>query len=209
MPRMKQQPKKVDIEPLVEDALKSKAELKRHIESLGGSSRRERQTSASVIYQVAKNDVSLVEPYVNEIVDAMNRPEGQTRAEALMTLTLLIPTNSRECMKAIEPAEDALFDETSGPLRLSAFIFLCDLGSTTALRSKEVWPLIDEALQCYHGDIEFPDMLEALARFSKGKLNPQVKEELAERLSFDAENASGKLQTTCQDIISNLKLRKK
>ncbi len=209
MPRMKQQPKKVEIEPLVEEALKSDEQIKKHVESLGGSNRRERQVSASVIHEIAKRDLAKVEPFVKEIVDAMNRPEVQTRWEALMTLTLLIPSDSRECMKAIEAAEDALFDETSGPLRLAAFVFLCDLGSTTALRSKEVWPLIDEAIQCYHGDIEFPDMLEALKRFSKGKLNPQVKEELADRMAFDAENASGKLQATSQEIISNLKLRKK
>ena len=33
-----------------------------------------------------------------------------------------------------------------------------------------MWPLIDEGIQCYHGDLEFNEMLTAITDFSKGKL---------------------------------------
>jgi hypothetical protein len=209
MPRTKQQPKKVDIAPLVEEALKTEENMSKVVETLSDSSRRERQTASSIVYEVAKQDISKVEPFVKDIIDALNRPEVQTRWKALLTLTLLIPTDSKNCMKAIEAAEDSLFDEMSGPLRLSAFVFLCNLGSTTTSRSKTVWPLIDEAIQCYHGDIEFFDMLDALTLFSKGKLDAEVKEELSERMAFDAENAAGKLKAMSEDIIENLKPKSK
>ena len=209
MPKAKQPPKKVEIEPLVEDALKKKTALKKQVEAMSGSSRRERQISSAVIYEVAKKDISKVEPYTKDIVDALNRPEGQTRWEALMTLTLLIPTDSKECAKAIDAAEDALFDEGAGSLRLAAFTFLCEIGKTTAVRSKTVWPLVDEAIQCYHGDVEFDDMLNALVDFSAGKLDSSVKEELVERMSFDAENANGNLQTKSKKIIENASKKRK
>ena len=209
MPRIKQQPKKVDIEPLVEEALKSKSALKKQIEAMSESSRRERQISSAVIYEVAKKDVAKVQPFTKDIVDALNRPEGQTRWEALMTLTLLIPTDSKECAKAIDAAEDALFDDGAGSLRLAAFIFLCEIGKTTATRSKNVWPLLDEAIQCYHGDVEFDDMLNALVSFSSGKLDDGVKAELAERMKFDAENASGNLQVKSKKIIDNVSKKRK
>ena len=208
MPKAKQPPKKVDIAPLVEDALKKKTALKKQIEAMSGSSRRERQIAAAVVYEVAKKDLNLVEPYTKDIVDALNRPEGQTRWEALMALTLLIPADSKECAKAIDSAEDALFEEGTGSLRLAAFTFLCEIGKTTAARSKNVWPVLDEAIQCYHGDVEFDDMLNSLVDFSCGKLDARVKEELAERMKFDAENSSGNLQAKSKQIIENA-LKKK
>ena len=83
--------------------------------------------------------------------------------------------------------------------------FLCKLGATTANRSEKVWPLIDEGIQCYHGDLEFNDMLVALLDFSKGKLAASVKKEFADRMSFDAENSKGTLKKRAQTIIENLK----
>ena len=58
-------------------------------------------------------------------------------------------------------------------------------------RSENAWPLIDEAIQCYHGDVEFNDMLNAVAEFATGKLSEHVKEALVERMSFDAHNGRG------------------
>lgn len=208
MPRIKQQPKKIDIEPFVEEALKDEDSMRKLIDSLSASSRRERQVSSEAVYEIAKADISRIEPFTTDIVDALNRPEGQTRWEALMTLTLLIPTQGKECAKAVDAAEDALFDEGTGSLRLAAFIFLCEIGKTTATRSKNVWPVLDEAIQCYHGDVEFDDMLNALVDFSCGKLDASVKEELAERMKFDAENSSGNLQAKSKQIIENA-LKKK
>ena len=106
--------------------------------------------------------------------------------------------------KAIPGAEAALFDEDSGPLRLAAMRFLCKLGATTEKRSEKVWPLIDEGIQCYHGDLEFQDMLLAVIDFSQGKLDGSVKSALADRMRFDAENGKGMLKRRAAQIIENV-----
>ena len=59
-------------------------------------------------------------------------------------------------------AETALFDEKNGPVRLAAMRFMCKLAGTTEARSERIWPFIDEGIQCYHGDLEYQDMLGAV-----------------------------------------------
>ena len=131
-------------------------------------------------------------------------PEAQTRWECLDALTYVVSFDSRPCDKAIPGAEAALFDEDSGPLRLAAMRFLCKLGATTEKRSEKVWPLIDEGIQCYHGDLEFQDMLLAVIDFSQGKLDGSVKSALADRMRFDAENGKGMLKRRANQIIENV-----
>ena len=106
-------------------------------------------------------------------------------------LTLLAPGNAKECGAAYEGAESALFDEISAPLRLSAFRFLTVWGATERRRSEKVWPIVDEAIQCYHGDLEYRDMLALLFAFAHGQIAGSVAAELAGRLQFDAENGKG------------------
>ena len=137
----------------------------------------------------------------SEVGDA----SGISREECLEMLTLIVPLDSRTCSKAVPEAEISLFDEESGPVRLAAMRFLCKYGSTTANRSEKVWSLIDEGIQCYHGDLEFNDMLIALIDFSTGKLSDDVKASFAERMKFDAENGKGTLQRRAQQITDNLK----
>ena len=185
-------------------ALADKAELEKLVESLSVGSRRERQMAASAISVVAKNDPESLVEYVNQIVDALNRPEAQTRWECLEALAILVNYDARNCAKAVPEAETSLFDEESGPVRLAAMRFLCKLGSTTANRSEKVWPLIDEGIQCYHGDLEFNDMLVALVDFSAGKLSDDVKKSFADRMRFDATNGKGVLQRRAQQILNNL-----
>lgn len=193
-----------DVKSSASEAIQDSAKLNEYIEALAGASRRNRQNAAAVIAQVAKEDVNLIAPFGNEIVDALNRPEAQTRWEVLDALCELVAVDSRTCDKAILGAETALFDEDSGPLRLSAMRFLCALGATTENRSEKVWPMIDEGFQCYHGDLEFQDMLIAVIDFSAGKLAPNVKEELAARMKFDAENGKGMLKKRAAQIEANL-----
>lgn len=142
--------------------------------------------------------------FSNVFVDALNRPEAQTRWECLDILTNIVGVESRLCDKAIPGAESALFDEDSGPLHLAAMRFLCRLGSTTENRSQKVWPLIDEAIQCYHGDIEFQEMLVAVIAFSQGKLADEVAEELKSRMAFDAKSGRGVLKKRAAQIVENL-----
>lgn len=179
--------------------------LKQLVETLSGSSRRERQNAAAALAVLAKDHPEVLVPFTDAVVDALNRPEAQTRWECLDILSALVDHDSRACDKAIPDAETALFDEDSGLVRLSAMRFLCRLGATTENRSEKVWSLIDEGIQCYHGDFEFQDMLIAVIDFSAGKLAPRVKEELAARMAFDASNGKGTLKRRAQQILDNVK----
>lgn len=193
-----------DVKEAAAKAIKSKKELESQVKGLASTSRRERQNAASIIAAVSKEKPEKVAPYVNEIIAALDNPEAQTRWEVLDTLTQIVPIDSRSCDKALLGAENALFDEDSGPLRLAAMSFLCKLGATTERRSEKAWPLIDEGIQCYHGDLEFQDMLLAVIDFSAGKLDAKVKDELAARMKFDAENGKGTLKKRATQIEENL-----
>ena len=194
----------LEVKTLYENALADEAELDKLTEQLSIGARRTRQVAAAAISLVAKDDITRLVPYGARLVDALNRPEAQTRWECLDALTLLVDHDSRTCDKAILGAETALFDEESGPVRLAAMRFLCKLGSTTPTRSEKVWPLIDEGIQCYHGDLEFNDMLVAICDFSQGKLDAGVKKALKERMEFDAVNGKGTLKKRAQQIVANV-----
>lgn len=195
-----------DIKKLAEAMAAGDEKIEVVVERLSDAPRRDRQVAAAALRQYAKENPDALVEYIPVLIDALNRPEAQTRWESLEALTLLIPCDSRACSKAIPEAESALFDEDSGPVRLAAMRFLCKLGATTAARSEKVWSLIDEGIQCYHGDLEFNDMLAAINEFSLGKLSDDVKVQLKERMTFDAENGKGSLQRKTQQIIDNLGL---
>ena len=189
---------------VAESAMHDEAKLNELVEALSGGSRRERQNAASALALIAKEAPEALSSQSSAFVDALNRPEAQTRWESLDILTELVDCDSRTCDKAVAGAEAALFDEESGPVRLAAMRFLCKLGATTENRSEKVWPLIDEAIQCCHGDLEFQDMLVAVVDFSAGKLAPQVKEELGSRMKFDADNGKGPLKRRAKQIVDNV-----
>lgn len=169
----------------------SKDALSSVIEDLSASSRRTRQLSGRAVALLATRAPELLTPYIAQLIDALYRPEAQTRWEVLDALTLLVPSNAKECGAAYEGAEAALFDEISAPLRLSAFRFLVTWGATERRRSEKVWPILDEAIQCFHGDLEYRDMLALLYGFAHGQIAGAVADELAGRLRFDAENGKG------------------
>lgn len=195
---------KENIETLAQASLHDEATLGRVVSELEGSSRRARQMAASTLELVAREDVKILVPYADQIVDALNRPEAQTRWGCLEVLARLVDVDSRACDKAVDGAEAALFDESNGLVRLAAMRFLCELGRTTDKRSVRVWPLIDEGIQCYHGDPEFSEMLNAVIRFSEGKLNADVKKELHDRMAFDAESSDHGLKKRASEIVANL-----
>ncbi len=161
------------------------------VEDLSSSSRRTRQFSARVVALLAQREPEMLVPYISDMIDALYRPEAQTRWEILEALTALVPSHAKEVGAAYEGAETALFDELSATLRLSAFRMLAAWGATERGRSKKVWPILDEAIQCYHGDLEYRDMLGCLHEFAQGKISGDVAKELAGRLQFDAENGKG------------------
>ena len=171
------------------------------VEELAGSSRRRRQEVAHKIAPVAHADASMFTPFVGSLMDALERPEAQTRWEVLDALTALVDEHADEVAPAFEAAETALFDEDSAPVRLAGFVFLCRFGATSEERSDQVWPLLDEAIQCYHGDPEYRDMLVALLTFVQGAASAATKAALAERLKFDAENGASYVKSFSAQII--------
>ncbi len=193
-----------EIEELAASAMDNQAEFDELVEQLSGPSRRRRQRASAVIGVVARKDPEKAKSATAALIDALNRPEAQTRWESLEALTCLVAVDARSCEKALPGAEASLFDEDSGLAHLAAMRFLCKYGATTENRASKTWPLIDEGLQCYHGDTEFQDMLIAVIDYAKGKLPADVKEELAKRVAFDANNGKGVLKTRASQIVANL-----
>ena len=174
------------------------------VDDLSGHSRRKRQMAAHVMLLVAQREPELLSEFIPDLIDALYRPEAQTRWEILDALTLLVPEHAKEIGAAFDGAEAALFDDLSSILHFSAFRLLVTWGATERGRSKKVWPILDEAIQCYHGDIEFQEMLVAVIAFSEGKLADEVAEELKSRMAFDAKSGRGVLKKRAAQIVENL-----
>ena len=172
------------------------------ISALAGEDRRSRQFAASIVHDVAIHEPALLKPYADELADALHRPESQTRWEVLGTFEKLVPVDARLVDKALPGAEAALHDEESGVVRLAAFRLMTSYGATTAHRSERVWPLISEAIRCYHGDAEFIPMLSGVYRMVSGNASDQVKLAAADIMAFDAENAKGLLKRRAQRIVA-------
>lgn len=172
---------------------------------LAAHSRRQRQAAAQKVYSIAKEDPSAILPYLNDLLDALGRPEAQTRWEVLDTLTLVAQAHPQEVQPGIDAAETSLFDEDSAPVRLAAFRFLAAYGSTSEARSDEVWPLLDEAIQCYHGDAEYRDMLVALYDMVQGPISEKCAHELLDRIAFDTKSGASYIQALSENIAKELK----
>lgn len=125
------------VKALAEMANQGKIDAAEFVASLEGSSRRSRQNAAAVLAQLAKINPEALSDHIDAFIDALNRPEAQTRWESLDVLTEMIPIDSRSCDKALDGAETALFDEENGFVRLAALRFLCRLGATTENRSQK------------------------------------------------------------------------
>ena len=146
-----------------------------------------------------------VDNIVDALIDALFRPEAQTRWEALGALCKLAETHPDLVEKAYEGAETSLFDENSSRVRIEAFRMLASLGATSPEKSDKVWPLLDEAIQCFHGDPGYRAMLDSLVDFAAGAASDEVKEALVSRLTFDAENGRGYIKTCSQSVIAAAK----
>lgn len=185
------------------------SETDRLIDELSGPVRRMRQEAASTLATMAYEQPEKIEADVDNIVDALIdalfRPEAQTRWEALGALCKLAETHPGLVEKAYEGAETSLFDENSSRVRIEAFRMLASLGATSPEKSDKVWPLLDEAIQCFHGDPGYRAMLDSLVDFAAGAASDEVKEALVSRLTFDAENGRGYIKTCSQSVIAAAK----
>ena len=179
-----------------------KKEIESFIESLSNPSRRRRQEAAHEIAEIAQTTPEAFEGRVEDLIDALYRPEAQTRWEILAALASLSESYGNEVIKAFDGAEASLFDDTSSTVRLAAFLFLPRYGATSQKHSDQAWPLLNEAIQCYHGDAEYYDMLVGTLNFAKGAVSKETKAALKERFAFDAENATGYIQKFSAEIVA-------
>ncbi|MGN0046316.1 MAG: hypothetical protein ACI37P_03195 [Eggerthellaceae bacterium] len=190
-----------EIKEQAQKAASNDGALRDLIEDLAGPSRRNRQHAASVMNALSKQSPETVVPFIGNLVDALELKEAQTRWESLDALSSMVAVQVESCDEAVPGAESALFDEDNGLLHLAALRFLCTIGAVSEDRSLKVWPLIDEAVQCYHGDAEFLEMLAAVNDFALGNIDPSVKEALSARMAFDAKNSRGALQRRAASIV--------
>ena len=174
------------------------------VEELSGASRRRRQEVAHQLAAAAKARPEIMLGHVDALVDALYRPEAQTRWEVLDALSAVAETNADSVAGAYDGAEASLFDDGSATVRLAAFVFLCRLGTSSPERSDQVWPLLDEAIQCYHGDAEYRDMLVALLGVARGSASDATRAALADRVRFDAESGSGYMKAFSAEILQAL-----
>jgi len=171
------------------------------VEGLSSDQRRVRQFSAAAIKEVASQEPGMLLQYVPEIADGLHRPEAQTRWECLEALSFLALLDPPGLEEVIEGAETSLFDEESGMAHLAAMHFLCAFGLQNAKRAVQVWPLIEEGIQVYHGDPEFVDMLVSVEAFASGKIGKETKNKLRARMEFDANNYMGPVGRLAAQIV--------
>jgi len=171
------------------------------VESLSSDQRRVRQFSAAAIKEVASQQPGVLIMYVPAIADGLHRPEAQTRWECLEALSHMARLDPPGLEEVIEGAETSLFDEESGMAHLAAMHFLCAFGAQNTKRAIQVWPLIEEGIQVYHGDPEFIDMLVSVEHFAAGKIGRATKQRLRARMEFDANNYMGAVGRIATHIV--------
>jgi hypothetical protein len=94
-----------NIEELAQQAVHDASTIEDMVAKLEGSSRKQRQLAAAVLDAISRIDASGLTAYTDQLADALNRPEAQTRWECLDTMTNIVPLESRLCDKAIPGAE--------------------------------------------------------------------------------------------------------
>lgn len=175
--------------------------LKELVGELGGANRRRRQDAAHEIARLAKRDVDQLFDYAGDIIDGLDRPEAQTRWELLDALSEMARVDTGCVEEAFGGAEASLFDEDSSIARLAAFRFLTSYGATSGKRSDQVWKILEEAIQCYHGDPEYRDMLGCLLEMAKGTISDQTAQVMRSRVDFDARHGRGYIKAFSAEIV--------
>lgn len=182
------------------------------VEDLEGPHRLARQKAAQALLDIAKKTPSDLIDIVDDLIDALDRPEPQTRIRVLETLTLVIHDNPKPIAKKLSDAVDAmqlsLFEETSSLVRLAAFKLLIEVASISPAMSLKFWPLIDEAIMCFHGSPEYVDMLKCMGEFSQKKIDNTIYDILKKRLEYDVSKSPNKaVRALSKEIVENLKVK--
>ena len=181
--------------------------LKELVGELGGANRRRRQDAAHEIARLAKRDVDQLFDYAGDIIDGLDRPEAQTRWELLDVLSEMARVDPGCVEEAFGGAEASLFDEDSSIARLAAFRFLTSYGATSGKRSEQVWKILEEAIQCYHGDPEYRDMLGCLLEMAKGTISDRTAQVMRSRVDFDARHGRGYIKAFSTEIVEAIDKR--
>lgn len=170
------------------------------VKQLEGTNRLERQEASRLLAVMAQQDAALVVPATSALVSALTLPEAQTRWECLNALSEVAQVRPEVAQDAFVGAEDALFDEESSLVRVAAFRFFARLGAQSPAYSRRAWPLMGEAIQCYHGDAGYREMVASLRDFAQGCLAAEVREALAERMEYDAKYGRGFVRSHALEI---------
>lgn len=168
----------------------NKKELAKAVDDLSSPSRRKRQEAAHAIAESMLEKPQSILSFTDDIFDALERPEAQTRWELLNSLTMIVEGNTRALAPAVHFAEPSLFDEDSSTVRLASFRFITAVGAQTKALSKKVWPMLEESIQVYHGDPQYREMLMAITEFVAAPIDPDIKKAVVARIKFDAKNST-------------------
>lgn len=171
------------------------------VEMLQGGVRRNRQEASQVLARLAKEDPASVADCADALVAALEVHEAQTRWQCLEALCEIARVAPERILEGFDGAEEALFEEGSTSMRVAAFRFLTCYGMVSAPHSAKAWPIMAEALQCYHGDPEYRDMLVCLRDFAVADLDPGVRNNLVARMTFDAEHARGLVKAYATEVL--------
>lgn len=186
-------------------------EVGRLMDELAGPNRRIRQEASHALAEMATESPEKLagheQDVIEALVDALFRPEAQTRWESLDALRALVPSSPELVSEAFEGAESSLLDETSSRVRISSFRLLAALGATSPELSDKVWPLLDDAIRCYHGDPGYRDMLQALLELMQGNASEATRKALVDFISFDAESGRGYVKTLSAEIVEAAKAK--
>ncbi|MBE0476533.1 MAG: hypothetical protein IBX62_05495 [Coriobacteriia bacterium] len=183
-------------------ALAEPAAMRRLLEALSGPGRTERARAAEALHEVACREPQALKPYASELIDALERPEVQTRWEVLGGLEELARVDARLLDKAIAPATVSLHDAESGVVRVAAFRMLAAYGSTTARRAERIWPLLDEALRAYHGDPEYPGMLAGVVTLVEGAAPEAVRADAARTVEPETTHPRAAISRQAKRIVA-------
>ena len=176
-----------------------------YVSDLAHGNRRERQRAAHGLNLLAQEDVSVAAEVADELISVLENTEAQTQWECLNALAEIAKLDPHLVEDAFPMAEELLFEDGSAVTRMAAFRFIARYGAHGSRESERSWPLLSEAVQCYHGDSEYRNMLQGLLEFAHGSISDDVRASLVGRMSFDAKNGRGFIRTYSAEIVAAAK----
>ena len=191
-----------ELSPEAQAVLKSKKATNQLVSRLSSDKKSERTAAAKTVHEVSVASPESVQPHVDAMVAALDHAEPQTRWEILGALEEVARSSPKLLDKAVVPATACLHDTSSSVVRIAAFRMLAQYGGTSKRRAEQVWPLLDEALRCYHGDSEYPGMLAGLVLMVDGRAPAEVKQEAADLVEPDASHPRAAISRRARQVFS-------